>query len=112
MLSIDTDGDIYPCHRFVKDGKDKTWVIGDINKGFNDKLRKYINTKKIIHDKCINCSHERRCRQNCTAINYTQNRDIENRNPLTTLSTKNLETLTTTASHFLLGHYKVIKAFM
>jgi len=32
--------------------------------------------------------------------------------PLTALSTKNPETLDKTASHFLLGHYKVTKALM
>lgn len=82
LYSVGIDGDIYPCQRFVKDGSDKQWVVGNVYHGFNKRLGEYLEAKNAVPDKCNECGHIRRCKQKCTAINYINNGDINMDTPL------------------------------
>ena len=82
MISLDCEGNIYPCIRFMKssvgDGV-KPFTIGSIDKGIG-KLPRYRNNINILDsitltsqstDECINCNINSGCGW-CTAYNYQE----------------------------------------
>ena len=89
MLSIGTDGNLYPCIRFMKYSlNDKTlpeFLIGNVNKGIekeedNEYLTKLaeITRKSQSTDECWNCQVASGCAW-CSGYNYDYYKDINHR---------------------------------
>lgn len=74
-LAVSSDGDIYPCHRFV--GNDD-FLMGDIFTGIKDQkisdmfLSAHVNNKK----KCLRCWARYMCGGGCHAYAVDYNKDI------------------------------------
>lgn len=75
--SVDTDGSVYGCHRFVCDHKPTT-KIGDVFAGIDDAARTRIINEFTVerprnHDgieKCKHCLYEHVCMGGCIAMNF------------------------------------------
>lgn len=53
MATVSTNGEIYPCHRFV--GM-KNFIIGNVFEGiYEDKILKFFKEYERIRNKCANC---------------------------------------------------------
>ncbi|XES77555.1 MAG: radical SAM protein [Candidatus Bathyarchaeia archaeon] len=72
-ISVDYDGSIYPCHRFVDSHEIK---IGDIYSGFAqsrlDWIKHWQNIAPYceVPTKCLSCNYKNNCIGGCIAQNY------------------------------------------
>lgn len=74
MLSVDTNGNFYPCTRFAQYSlrNKKAWVIGNINDGIDkNKLRPCLTLDRCTQsrEECINCEVAQGCAW-CQGENY------------------------------------------
>ena len=68
MYTIDIDGNIYPCQRFVNH---KEFVIGNVNNN-DDGQKKFLNQISVDQfDKCNSCWVKNLCSGGCVHTNYT-----------------------------------------
>ncbi|HBN84538.1 MAG TPA: hypothetical protein DDZ89_11905 [Clostridiales bacterium] len=76
FVSITTQGDIYPCHRFIYlDYNGETFKIGDVFRGFDAEKKAMFDDVTIDRMKgCSTCSAKNCSR--CLAMNWYMNRDI------------------------------------
>lgn len=87
MVSVDVDGNLYPCHRFQTLSYRPNLKIGDINTGYNYNLLRpfaYCNIRNLqgeYRDKCWSCEHRCLCSW-CTAYNYDVTGTIFQRAPM------------------------------
>jgi len=93
-ISVDYDGSIYPCHRFVDSHKIK---IGDIYNGFTPSRQEWINHWQSTApycetpQKCLNCNYKNNCIGGCIAVNFDVF-DLPHVNPEATCTIKQLIT--------------------
>jgi len=74
MLSVDCDGNIYPCNRFTgfSLSNKKGFIIGNIYQGIDEnKLRAFLShsTKIVSNKECLNCGVNSLCSY-CSGHNY------------------------------------------
>ncbi len=74
MLSIDSEGNFYPCTRFAQYSlrSKKAWVIGNINDGIDtNKLRPFLSLTRKVQSKpeCFDCEISNGCAW-CQGENY------------------------------------------
>jgi len=74
MLSVDANGNFYPCTRFAQYSlrNKKAWVIGNINDGIDkNKLRPFLTLDRCTQsrEECINCEVAQGCAW-CQGENY------------------------------------------
>lgn len=79
FVAIDTDGSIYPCHRFIKfKDKFKLSSINNFNSNkFNNNREPFVfhNRDDLFGNKsCENCDYKN-CRR-CLAVNYNKNKTL------------------------------------
>lgn len=77
MCSMDTNGDLYPCQKFIVR---KTLKIGDIYNGFNDEQRNIVSSYRLPNylketRKCKSCQYVGNCFAGCIADNILQDTD-------------------------------------
>ncbi|WP_162265429.1 PapB family radical SAM/SPASM ranthipeptide maturase [Abyssisolibacter fermentans] len=71
--TVDIHGNIYPCQRFVNN---KEFVMGNIDKGFNNRSD-FLNNITLEHrQKCSKCWARNLCIGGCIHTNYTSTGDI------------------------------------
>lgn len=73
IFVVATNGNIFPCVRFVADGDDAPYIIGNINKGLYPKklleIQHFMQTDK---PECKDCTIKDRCLGNsCGCISYS-----------------------------------------
>jgi len=79
MVAIDTDGAVFPCHRFIGySTSNPKWKLGDIWKGFNKEKREYFyditldtmkSCKETSSGLCQGCDIFHICSGGCPAVN-------------------------------------------
>ena len=77
FVAITTQGDIYPCHRFVylKDADGNSFQIGNVMEGFYPERRRPFEDIKIMKMKgCATCD-VKNCNR-CIAMNWVMNQDL------------------------------------
>lgn len=78
FISMDIDGDIYPCNRLYGINE---YLYGNIYSNSMEEIMKKSNDlaekrKKSINDKCSNCYLKDTCNGGCPANSYSYNRNI------------------------------------
>lgn len=73
MVTVDINGDLYPCHRFVSY---KEYVIGNIYCGYKGRDRFIENLNLYNHNQCQNCWVQNLCLGGCPNENYSNTGDI------------------------------------
>ena len=87
MLSVDVDGNFYPCHRFQVLSLRSNLKVGDIDSGYDYNMLRpftYCNMKNLqgeYREKCRSCRHRSLCSW-CTAYNYDVTGSIFERAPM------------------------------
>lgn len=72
-LCIDTDGSIYPCHRYIGD---KKYIIGHIKSGFLEKRNSYIKCTVFNKTECEKCWAKFLCGGGCYQESEIINKDL------------------------------------
>lgn len=76
FVAITTEGDIYPCHRFVYlNNNGSSFKIGNVFDGFDSEKRKLFEDIKISHLKGCSSCQVKNCNR-CIAMNWLMNEDI------------------------------------
>lgn len=73
MVTVDINGDLYPCHRFVNF---KEHAVGNIFSGYKGRDRFIENINLYKHDQCQNCWVQNLCLGGCPNENYSNTGDI------------------------------------
>ena len=74
-IAVSPAGNIYPCHAFVREDKDKYVIIGNVNSGFNEHREDFLKNYNREQE-CTSCKLVNRCGSVCPAINYSTSGDI------------------------------------
>jgi len=72
QISVATDGRIYPCVQFVKDGiSNIEYAIGSVLEGIDESLqnRMYEESKKQDIN-CMECDYNARCNNKCSCLSW------------------------------------------
>ncbi len=66
LMSIDVNGDIYPCHSFIYEPE---WKLGNLEDGITNKelMEKFKNSNSDTLDMCIKCPIRYYCTKRCFA---------------------------------------------
>jgi uncharacterized protein len=80
QLSVDTDGQLYPCVQFVGEGE---YAIGDVWNGIDEKRRQalYRRAEQTI-GACAGCAIQKRCNHHCGCLNKQATGDINGISPV------------------------------
>ncbi|MDI6784741.1 MAG: radical SAM protein, partial [bacterium] len=73
LVLIDTEGNIWPCHRWNGYDTDKQWILGSIWGGFDDELRQAFldfNCHYDVNADCEHCLAVNMCGAGCVAENW------------------------------------------
>jgi len=79
LLLIDTEGNIWPCHRWNGYDAERQWILGSIWGGFNDELRQAFldfNCHYDVNADCEHCLAVNMCGAGCIAENLQCRKDI------------------------------------
>lgn len=70
QISVDPEGNLYPCVQFTKAGPGSDWCIGHVNSGINEASRQRIYAASMIEKKpCAQCAIRERCNHTCGCLN-------------------------------------------
>lgn len=76
FVSITTQGDIYPCHRFVYlDNDGESFKIGNVFEGFDQEKKKLFEDVTIAKMKGCSTCQAKNCNR-CLAMNWSMNHNI------------------------------------
>lgn len=76
FVSITTQGDIYPCHRFIYlDNNGESFKIGNVFDGFDQEKKKLFENATIANMKGCSTCQAKNCSR-CLAMNWAMNHDI------------------------------------
>jgi uncharacterized protein len=77
-VTIDYDGNIYPCIKFIGLDGPTNFRLGNIYEGItNTNVRNMLATSKSnLYVTCTNCSEKAECKGGCPAENYLENKSI------------------------------------
>lgn len=71
QISVDPDGNLFPCVQFTKAGRNSDWRIGDLDEGINEEARQRLY-RMSVEDKesCRTCAIKNRCNNTCGCLNW------------------------------------------
>jgi uncharacterized protein len=83
QLSIDPEGNVYPCVQFTKAGRESDWCIGHINTGIDeDKKEKIFQESQSEKNSCEGCAISNRCNNTCGCLNWQTTGGINEISPV------------------------------
>lgn len=78
-VHVDTEGILWPCHRFAGVNPHKNLLLGSVWGGFNNNLRDcflQIDPNKDYRQPCGQCEAKHFCKGGCIAAHWQENLDI------------------------------------
>ncbi|MBF0311945.1 MAG: SPASM domain-containing protein [Oligoflexia bacterium] len=77
-LCLNTNGDVYPCHRFVFDNDSNLFLFGNVNSNMFsvDKIRSFLSYRPRRDGGCKNCEYKYLCDNQCLYAFYEKNRNL------------------------------------
>jgi uncharacterized protein len=83
QISVDPNGNLFPCVQFTRAGSDSPWCIGDISSGIvettRSRLRRESEREKIP---CKSCAIASRCNNSCGCLNWQTTGTINQVSPV------------------------------
>ena len=71
QLSVDHEGDLYPCVQFVRAGREGGWCIGNVFDGIDESARQRIRAASSQEKEfCADCAVKGRCNNTCGCLNW------------------------------------------
>ena len=71
QLSVGPDGRVFPCVQFVQDGRDDTFVMGDVTGGLDpERQARVAALAEREHEPCARCALAPRCNHTCGCLNW------------------------------------------
>ena len=83
QLSVDPDGNLFPCVQFVKAGPTSRWCVGNVFTGLNTTHLATLNTESHQEKKqCKDCPLRPRCTHTCSCLNWQTTGNITEISPI------------------------------
>ena len=83
QLSVDPEGNLYPCVQFVKAGPQSRWCVGSVFSGLDtDRLRSLNEESHREKPACADCALKPRCGHTCSCLNWQTSGDITQVSPV------------------------------
>jgi uncharacterized protein len=83
QVSVAPDGALYPCVQFVRDGRDRKFVVGDVWGGVDEGARAVcFEATERAPAECSGCAIEPRCNRRCGCLNLQTTGDLGAPSPL------------------------------
>lgn len=83
QLSVGPDGRLYPCVQFVQDGRDETFVMGDVFAGVDAERQARVHAlADREHAPCVGCALAPRCNHTCGCLNWQATGSVETVSPV------------------------------
>jgi len=83
QLSVDPDGNLFPCVQFTKAGPDSPWCIGNLTTGIVETARCRIRQESEREKApCRRCAIASRCNNSCGCLNWQTTGTVNNVSPV------------------------------
>jgi uncharacterized protein len=83
QLSVDPDGNLFPCVQFTRAGVDSEWCIGSLATGIDEAKRGRIHDEsEKIKTPCADCAIADRCNSSCGCLNWQTTGSINQVSPV------------------------------
>jgi uncharacterized protein len=83
QLSVDPEGNLFPCVQFTKAGPESAWCIGDLDTGIDQTKRSRIHDEsERTKEPCANCAIAERCNNSCGCLNWQTTGNISQVSPV------------------------------
>lgn len=83
QLSVDPQGNLYPCVQFTRAGGQSQWCMGNVDDGIDSqawaKIRKAATKPK---ENCPECALNKRCFHTCACLNWQTTGSVETVSPV------------------------------
>jgi uncharacterized protein len=71
QISVDPEGNLYPCVQFTKAGPRSNWCIGHVDGGIDEVSRQRVYAASMIDKQpCAQCAIRERCNHTCGCLNW------------------------------------------
>jgi uncharacterized protein len=83
QLSVDPQGNLYPCVQFTKAGGESQWCMGEVEHGIIPEAWTRIRKAAIKpKETCVKCALNKRCFHTCACLNWQTTGSIEKASPV------------------------------